>query len=311
MSTYYNEIDKQAASWLRELVKQGLIPDGEVDDRDMRDIEPRELDGFIQCHFFAGIGGWAHALRLAGWPDDRPVWTGSCPCQPFSQAGQGGGVDDERHLWPDWRWLIDQCRPPVIFGEQVASKLGRSWLAGVQADLEALAYRRAAADLCAAGVYSPNIRQRLWWVAEGGLGNAVSARLEGHGGDGDGGSEPGRVGQDAARSASPAGAIGGSADADGRREKQQPGDDGEAPCCEEEARQEYRAAVPERSSATGFWSAFDILHCTDGKARRIEPGTFPLAHGVPARVGRLRGYGNAINPHVAKVFIESYLECRI
>src|SRR5690606_2220747 len=108
---------------------------------------------------------WAYALRLAGWPDDWPVWTGSCPCQPYSQAGARKGDDDPRALWWAWRWLIDQCRPPVIFGEQVASKAGREWLARVRADLEAMGYAVGAADLCAAGVGAPHIRQRLWWVA--------------------------------------------------------------------------------------------------------------------------------------------------
>jgi hypothetical protein len=62
------------------------------------------------------------------------------------------------------------------------------------------------------------------------------------------------------------------------------------------------------SATNGFWQAADWLPCRDGKARPVEPGTFPLAHGVSARVGRLRAYGNAIVPQVAQVFIEAYLE---
>src|SRR5690606_17738712 len=116
-------------------------------------------------HFFAGIGGWSYALRLAGIPDGLPVWTGSCPCQPFSAAGKGLGEADERHLWPVFRELIRACNPSVVFGEQVASKAGRVWLSGVFADLEGMAYHRAGADLCAAGVSAPHIRQRLYWLA--------------------------------------------------------------------------------------------------------------------------------------------------
>jgi DNA (cytosine-5)-methyltransferase 1 len=164
VSAYYNEHDPGAAAWLRELIKQGHIADGVVDERSIEDVLPSELAGFTQCHFFAGIGGWSYALRLAGWPDDKPVWTGSCPCQPFSVAGKGKGTADERHLWPAFAWLIRQCRPSVVFGEQVASRAGRGWLAGVRTDLEAMGYAVGAADLCAAGVGAPHIRQRLFWV---------------------------------------------------------------------------------------------------------------------------------------------------
>ncbi len=80
---YYNEIDPFAAAWLRKLIEAGHVADGEVDERDIRDVHPADLRGFAQVHMVAGIGGWSRALRLASWGDDRPVWTGSCPCQPF------------------------------------------------------------------------------------------------------------------------------------------------------------------------------------------------------------------------------------
>ena len=163
--TYYNENDKFAAAWLRNLIAANLIADGDVDERDIRDVYPIDLIGYTQCHFFAGIGGWSYALRLAGWPDDGPCWTGSCPCQPFSAAGQGAGFDDERHLWPAFFHLTQQCKPPVVFGEQVASKAGLAWLDLVQTDLEAAGYAAGAVDLCAAGVGAPHIRQRLFWCA--------------------------------------------------------------------------------------------------------------------------------------------------
>ena len=163
---FYNEHDPKAAAWLRELIKAGEIPNGTVDERSIAEIKPNELSEYTQCHFFAGIGGWPFALKLAGWNPDEPVWTGSCPCQPFSVAGKGRGKDDERHLWPVFAELIRECRPTTVFGEQVASKDGRVWLAGVFADLEGMAYRRAGADLCAASVGTPHIRQRLYWVAD-------------------------------------------------------------------------------------------------------------------------------------------------
>jgi DNA (cytosine-5)-methyltransferase 1 len=58
------------------------------------------------------------------------------------------------------------------------------------------------------------------------------------------------------------------------------------------------------------WASFDILPCRDRKARRVEAGTFPLADGIPGRMGLLRGYGNAIVPEVAAGFIEAWKECK-
>lgn len=177
MKNYYNEYDRNSAAWIRGLIAEGLIPAGDVDERSITDVQPGDLAGYTQCHFFAGISGWSLALQLAGWPADKQVWTGSCPCQPYSQAGKRKGAADSRDLWPEFLRLISACRPGIVFGEQVASAdvIGKAgdrpgaesppvWLDRVFADLEAARYTCGAADIPAAGVNAPHIRQRLFWV---------------------------------------------------------------------------------------------------------------------------------------------------
>lgn len=164
---YYNENDPQIAAWLRELIKQKVLTDGEVDERDIRDVLPADLAGFDRCHFFAGIGVWDYALTQAGHVDAGSIiWTGSCPCQPFSSAGKRAGFDDERHLWPFWFWLISQCRPDIIYGEQVGGSSGRSWFSLVSSDLGGVGYTGTVSELPACGFGAPHRRQRLWFVAE-------------------------------------------------------------------------------------------------------------------------------------------------
>jgi len=174
MTAYYIENDVYAAQWLRNLITAGRIPDGDVDGRSICDVQPSDLTGYTQCHFFAGLGGWPYALQLAARPTDKPVWTGSCPCQPFSQAGKQKGFSDERHLWPEFHRLIAARRPATIFGEQVTSAVAHGWLDLVSTDLENLGYAFGAADLCAAGIGAPHIRQRVFWV-----GHAERQGLEG------------------------------------------------------------------------------------------------------------------------------------
>ncbi len=298
MTAYYNEIDPYAAEWLRNLMRAGHIAPGDIDTRSIEDVHPDDLRGYTQCHFFAGIGVWSYALRQAGWPDDRPSWSGSCPCQPFSAAGKRAGFDDEWHLWPAWFHLIEQCRPPVVFGEQVASKDGLAWLDLVQDDLESTGYAFGAVDTCAAGFGAPHIRQRLYWVA-------YNAGLEGR-----------RRAEERAieRAVGAGGVAGGVGNANGERRDRQhtllraeetgrdASDLPEAP---------RTGDIGQPRPTNGVWRDADWLLCRDGKWRPVEPGSFPLAHGAPSRVGRLRAYGNAIVAPQAAEFIRAFMSCEV
>ena len=164
MAAYYNEIEPYAAQWLRNLIEAGHIAPGDVDERSIVDVRPGDLSGYTQCHFFAGLGGWSYALRLAGWPDDWPVWTGSCPCQPFSVSGKRKGFADERHLWPVFQRLIQVGRPPVLFGEQVAR--APDWLRLVRGDLVEMGYAVGAIPMEAASADADHFRDRYWFVAD-------------------------------------------------------------------------------------------------------------------------------------------------
>src|SRR6266576_2238664 len=154
--TFYNDNDQFCCDWLERLIEAGHLPTGRVDRSDIRELDAINCDG--TCHFFAGIGGWPLALKLANWPDSRRVWTASCPCQPLSCAGKRKGHADKRHLWPAFYALVAQRRPATILGEQVAGKDGREWFAGIRADLEGIGYAVGGADLCAACVGAPHPR---------------------------------------------------------------------------------------------------------------------------------------------------------
>lgn len=306
MTAYYNEIDPYAAQWLRNLISAGHISPGVVDERSIEDVCPDELMGYTQCHFFAGIGVWSLALRRAGWPDHRPVWTGSCPCQPFSQAGAGAGFADERHLWPHFRWVIEQCRPAVVFGEQVASKAAEPWIDLVHADLEALGYAFGAIPFPSAGVGAPHIRDRLYWVADAsGAGLAKRERIKRVLGG-----APCSKPRQALERASLCAACG---LADNLMQQRPDGKPGIWNVNDAAGRIES-AATPSglcgdmRPGPTnGFWRDADWLGCRDDKWRPVEPGTFPLAHGIAGRVGRLRAYGNCIVAPQAAEFIRAYM----
>lgn len=323
MTAFYNEIDNYAADWLENLIAAGHIAPGIVDRRPIQEIEAYELAGFTQCHFFAGIGVWSGALRAIGWPDDRPIWTGSCPCQPFSSAGRKQkGFSDERHLWPAWFNLIAQQKPDVIVGEQVDGAF--DWIDLVSANLEKENYAFGAGIICAAGFEGAHIRHRNYFAglghceyvghcgskgvateqnsdkpgfgilnrnsASSGLADDDDTRSQRRGLRGDSGNQ---------RTLGETGLVGGLADDDGTRlfEGQQ-----------EKPSTGHRNSFGRADAPMLGRNAVDWLYCRDGKWRPVEPGTFPLVNETPARVGRLRAYGNALDFETAKAFCQAVKE---
>ena len=269
---FYNEFESSAAAWLRELITRKLIPDGVVDERSISDLQPSDLHGYTQCHFFAGIGGWSLALKLAGVDPTRPLWTGSCPCQPYSAAGKGLGDADPRNLWSAFFRLIRECRPELVLGEQVESAVGHGWLDGVSTDLEGEGYAVGAAVLGAHSVGAPHIRQRLYWVAD-----SIGEGLEGHPRDERDGDQPGRLDALAAGSVAAGGAVGGSH-----------WDRSYWLLC----RDGKHRRVPTEPA---------IFPLADGLP-------YKLARRGSIRPALLKGAGNAIVPQVAAEFIGAYLD---
>ena len=393
---YFNEIDLYCAEWLYNLQKENLIAPGDIDTRPIQDVCPNDLKGYSQHHFFAGIGGWSRALRLSDWPDHREVWTGSCPCQPFSLAGKRGGFADDRHLWPYFRYLIAIGRPAIVFGEQVAS--AAEWLGLVRGDLEAMDYAVGAMPVEAASAGADHLRDRFWFVGhdpsdgrsegraehelrggwpaapgDGGMEHAAQQQQHGrrlagpfgrdeHSDDGSGRLANARRGRRAGSGEGQdqfegrgeivgAGSTSNLADyyysrsqgrplsaerpdqrfagtnglanpdfaceVDGheQRSRQFGGTGGDPQARDSSVTPNAFISTDERSitraeqrlvpSIGGEDASFNWVLGADGKARRVKPGVRLLAHGVPNRVGKLRGFGNAIDPRPAAAFIQS------
>lgn len=329
---FYNEFDPAAAAWLRELIARRLIPNGVVDERSISDLKPSDLHGYTQCHFFAGIGGWSLALELVGVDPARSLWTGSCPCQPYSAAGKGLGDEDPRNLWPAFFRLIRECRPELVLGEQVADAIGKGWLDRVSADMEGEGYACGAAVLGAHSVGAPHIRKRLYWVADAQLARREAPRLRSEidarrepepGRASCGMAESHRIGSAAGISGPEQGQEGfsGEPDDSGGERLGGMGDSHGAGCEARDIEPVTNAEGSERALQSGSlnpWSDSYWLLCRDGKHRRVptEPALFPLADGLPYKLARrgsirpalLKGAGNAIVPQVAAEFISAYLE---
>ena len=286
MAAYYNEFEPYAAAWLRNLIAARHIAAGDVDERPIQEVKADDLKGYTQCHFFAGIGGWSLALRLAGWPDDRPVWTGSCPCQPFSVAGSGKAQADDRHLWPEWYRLIKESKPTIIFGEQVDRAIAFGWLDDVFQGLEAEGYACGSAVLSASACERGHSRERIFFVGDAEYNGQPAAQVQGSDGKA---IHPRATESHNASQSKGAGDILPMANANGTG-------------------LERWEALPERAGERIAWTpSMELLRCPDGKFRPVEPGVSVLADGIPKGMAKIvsRGFGNAIVPQVAAEFIKA------
>lgn len=257
-------------------------------------------------------------------------------CQPFSAAGRRKGFADERHLWPHWFHLIDQCQPDVVFGEQIASKDGLAWIEHlVQPDMEAAGYSFGVFDLCAAGFSGAHIRQRLYFV---GVANTYYERLQRRVGVPERGSQrtfgasslAGRMAdsygsrRDAGRQGGETLGHGHTAFADGSTgrmaDSAEPGRGEGSENFRRGAERSAQEGLEQRARDGGVLSganapmlgreSVDWLYCRDDRWRPFEAGNFPLAAKDSPDMGRsrthkLKGYGNALDYETALGFVEA------
>ena len=298
MRVYYNEFDKKKCAALSQLMKDGHIRKGEIDDRSITDVRGSDLKGYTRAHFFAGIGLWDHSLDLAGWDEDLPVWTGSCPCQPFSSAGRQKAQADDRHLWPEWERLIRECSPSTIFGEQVSSAITKGWLDDVYQGLEAQGYAVGSAVLPASAVGAPHRRERLWFVGNAEHNGSPPTEVSGGGKEAilDNAQEQNRTSQLAGTS-EPRGV---SSSTMGNASSKGPQGHGRPI---QEPMAQGREGAERHTWSSGVW-----LDCPDGKKRLVEPRIPLLVDGYSERVGIIHCAGDAIVPQVAATFVEAFLD---
>lgn len=284
---------------------------------------------------FSGIGGFSLGLERAGmqtvafceinpfcrrvlrkhWPEvpihediraldgrtvSADVICGGFPCQPFSFAGNRRGAADDRHLWPEMRRVIAECRPAWVVGENVVGII-RMELDTVLSDLESLGYSGRTFVIPAAAVDAPHIRKRIWVVARDTNCNRESVgavhdetlRMQGDVAHAFGIRSAARTqGKDGAEPLHDGVWIGSGSESGRALVELGVGGNGNA-ANPNGARLEGRSAplgIRTQCAATGSACRWPP-----------EPGVGRVAHGVPHRVDRLRALGNAVVPQITEM----------
>ena len=263
--------------------------------------------GLSKPVLFCDTDAWCRKVLAKHWPDvqiaedvkelanepDRliprtdprnTILTAGYPCQPFSVAGKQRGTEDDRHIWPYISQIISRKRPAWCVFENVYGHIALG-LDQVLADLEAQDYATRTFIVPACGVNAPHRRDRLWIIARN-VGNTAHNRWDGRA------AQAGREGQahqpDEPRLSirgelsRPSEAVadtnneGSQGRLPGRQDTQWQGVDGHS----------GRSGTAHRQPAKDWWAT--------------EPAVGRVAHGIPRRVDRLKGLGNAIVPQIAQ-----------
>lgn len=196
---------------------------------------------------------------------------GGFPCQPFSAAGKRRGADDARYLWPEVVRCLAVLRPTWFLGENVYGLLHLG-IEQMYADLEALGYQVAILGIPACAVDAPHLRKRIWILAHD---SSVSHRE--HFAEESGG----QVQQSRECAVSPD-----VADAEDSIRRRAGGKKNEG------------WGAPEAGGCS----------CSHRWNWAAESRILRVANGIPHRVDRLRGLGNAIVPQIAEVLGRMILE---
>jgi len=290
------------------------------------------LPSLTHLDLFSGIGGFALAARMTGsietvafceredyaqrvlkkhWPDvpicddihtlkgndygPIDLVTGGFPCQPYSLAGKRGGNDDDRALWPQMLRVIREARPTWIIGENVPGIISLA-LDGVLADLEREGYACETFLLPACAVDAKHRRNRVWIVAHADHG--LRRQDDGSMGGSEGESRSEAQGwslQERMRDAindGPAKKGDATAHANGGRQSQ---------CAE-------LNGSKAQDTTNGHSRGRHADGCSSPARWLPEPDVGRVAHGIPSRVDRLKGLGNAIVPQVAAALLSKIVE---
>jgi DNA (cytosine-5)-methyltransferase 1 len=225
------------------------------------------------------------------------VLCGGFPCQDLSYAGKGAGLDGERSgLWAEYARLVRELRPRYVVVENVGALLARG-IDVVLGDLAACGYDAEWDCIPASAVGAPHRRDRVWIVAYPDGSQGWRGALRRPGGDGRSGVHgEARTVADAARDlragTAPAGAERQRARASGQRGGMQDVADAQGERLGTGLRADGEAGQRRGRSGDGGGE--------DGGWWLTEPGMGRVAHGIPARVDRLRSLGNSLVPQIAE-----------
>ena len=284
---------------------------------------------------FCDIEPWSRKILAKHWPDvpiaedvkelandpdglvpDCDIITAGYPCQPFSLAGERRGSEDDRHLWPYILSIIEAKRPSWCVFENVYGHVSMG-LDEVLSDLEGQGYAARPFIVPACAADAPHRRDRVWIIARN-VGDTDSQQWgttqKDRGLDLDRAVLDQRQGREETNTAQGSGGnvayakslhSNGSGEHSQQGQRQEPkprdsrGSDDVAHADSEGSQGQRREPrlVSQRETEHSARSGSQEV-----RARKVwlpEPAVGRVANGIPRRVDRLRGLGNAIVPQIA------------